>query len=432
MWLVPRQSRGLSLRSDVPQVVRDALVRWYEGEGTDADHRASVTMVVKARTHGQWIACDCLGADTPPPLMSPAYLSEAETYYLRRLTSERQKRPEHENDCPFFREQAPQRFREKRSAVPPTTDEPHGLFTAHGLAPEKLAGMPDESEPDDRTRGVTIPRLARLLWLLMEMSAVNVVEPLPADSGRDSSMAKEFARLRSAAERLFVAPGIPLSKHFYTHIEPYQRNVVFARLRKAAQTWPTGLAPQAFLALYALDISGTTITLAQGHELEIKTQVQYTGALAGPPYLVLVVVGEHNPRDGYAALRAYAQPLARATNFVAVHNQAERDAVTGLLDLQYRWRRRDIAIGFKRPPFDLASRIGPIRPDLVLDIQDDSTGELIEAAIEVIAKDDPDYLDDKQHKIAALAELGPTVFARAATIRDHGMAAILKANLGIG
>ena len=146
---------------------------------------------------------------------------------------------------------------------------------------------------------------------------------------------------------------------------------------------------------------------------------------------MLVVVGELNPRDGYAALRAYAQPLARAANFVAVHNQAERDAVTDLLDLQYRWRRRDIAIGFKRPLFDIASRIGPIRPDLILDIQDYSTGELIEAAIEVIAKDDPDYLDAKQRKIAALAELGPTVFARAATIRDHGMAAILKANLGI-
>ena len=144
MWLVPRHSRGLSLRTDVPVVVRDALVRWYEGEGTDADHRASVTMVVKARTHGQWIACDCLGGETPPPLMSPSYLSEAETYYLRRLTSTRQKRPEHLTDCPFYREQAPQRFREKRSAIPSTIDEPHGLFNAHRLAPEKLAAMPDE------------------------------------------------------------------------------------------------------------------------------------------------------------------------------------------------------------------------------------------------------------------------------------------------
>ena len=94
MWLVPRHSRGLTLRTPVPDVVRDALVRWYEGEGSEADHRASVTMVTKARTHGQWIACSCMGDTDPPPLMSAAYLSEAETYYLRRLTSKRQRRPE--------------------------------------------------------------------------------------------------------------------------------------------------------------------------------------------------------------------------------------------------------------------------------------------------------------------------------------------------
>ena len=93
MWLVPRDTRGLTSRSPVPDVVREALVRWYTGEGEGSDHRASVIMVVKARDHHQWIACDCLGEGTDPPLLSPAYLSEAETYYLRRLTSIRRKRP---------------------------------------------------------------------------------------------------------------------------------------------------------------------------------------------------------------------------------------------------------------------------------------------------------------------------------------------------
>lgn len=126
MWLVPRDTRGLTSRSPVPDVVREALVRWYTGEGEDSDHRASVIMVVKARDHHQWIACDCLGEGTDPPLLSPAYLSEAETYYLRRLTSIRQRRPEHDVDCPFFREQAPPRIREKATATPRTINEPDG------------------------------------------------------------------------------------------------------------------------------------------------------------------------------------------------------------------------------------------------------------------------------------------------------------------
>ena len=432
MWLVPRHSRGLSLRTPVPDVVRDALVRWYGGEGSEADHRASVTMVVKARTHEQWIACNCLGECEPPPLMSPAYLSEAETYYLRRLTAKRQRRPEHDHDCPFYREQAPQRFREKRSADPPVIHEPDGLFIAHRLAPEKLAEAPDNAEPDDRSRGVAIPRLARLLWLLMDMAHVNEVDPLPARAGRGTTMASEFGRLRRTAQRLNIAPGIPLSDHFYTHIDPFERNVVFARLRKAAKDWPAALAPQAFLALYANDISGTTLFLGKGKELDLKTRVQYSGSLIGPPYLVLVVVGEHNPRDGYAALRGFAQPVARTSNFVPVHNAYERKIACDLLDLQYHLRRRAIHLGFKRPLFDMPSNAGPVRPDFVLDIRDNQTGELIETALEIIAREDPDYLAAKRRQLDTLSEAGRVIAARASTIDSYGTAAILKANLGIG
>ena len=244
MWLVPRDTRGLTSRTDVPAVVREALVRWYTGHGEDSDHRASVITVVKARDHHQWIACDCLGEVTDPPLLSPAYLSEAETYYLRRLTSIRQRRPEHDVDCPFFREQAPPRIREKATATPRTINEPDGLFSAHRLAPEKLAQLPDDDEPDDRTRGVAIPRLARLLWLLMEMAHVNVIEPLEIGEPREARMALEFARLRSAAERVEIAPGVPLARHFYTHIDPYERGIVFARLREAAKSWPPRPAPR--------------------------------------------------------------------------------------------------------------------------------------------------------------------------------------------
>lgn len=41
------------------------------------------------------------------------------------------------------------------------------------------------------------------------------------------------------------------------------------------------------------------------------------------------VVGEHNPREGYACLRAYAQPITRPANFVAIHNLAERKTIVG-------------------------------------------------------------------------------------------------------
>jgi hypothetical protein len=94
----------------------------------------------------------------------------------------------------------------------------------------------------------------------------------------------------------------------------------------------------------------------------------------------------------YACLRAYAQPIARPANFVAIHNLAERKTIVGLLDLQYRLRRRGIGVGFKRLLFDIATSIGEMRPDLLLDLRDFTTGEVIEAALEVVTGDDADAL----------------------------------------
>ena len=435
MWLVPRDTRGLASRTGVPDVVRSALVRWYSGDGEDSDHRASVIMVVKARDHHQWIACDCLGDAADPPLLSPAYLSEAETYYLRRLTSIRQRRPEHHVDCPFFREQAPPRIREKATATPRTINEPDGLFSAHRLAPEKLAQLPEDDEPDDRTRGVAIPRLARLLWQLMEMARVNVVEPLGRGEPREASMALEFGRLRSAAERVEIAPGIPLARHLYTHIDPYERGIVFAKLREAARHWPAEHAPQAFLLLYAVDISGTTVTLAGGRELIVKNRIRHIGVhqrRIGPPFLVLAVIGEHNPREGYAALRAYAQPVARPSNFIAVHNAAERETIVGLLDLQYRLRRRGIGIGFKRLLFDVATSAGEVRPDLLLDLRDFTTGEVMEAALEVVTGSDADTLGLKMRQVEKLREIAPVVTIHAEDLEDGALEAAVLDQLHIG
>src|SRR3546814_2359497 len=97
----------------------------------------------QARIGGRCIACDCLSADAPPPILTPAFLSEAETYYLRRLTSVN--RPEHRADCPFFRDQATNRLSEVRTQESPA-DPPTGYFEVLRPAPEKLAQRPERSE----------------------------------------------------------------------------------------------------------------------------------------------------------------------------------------------------------------------------------------------------------------------------------------------
>lgn len=437
MWLVPRDTPGLTGRTDVPAVVREALVRWYEGVGSEADHRASVTLVVKARDHRRWLACDCLGASTMPPLLSPAFLTEAETYYLRRLTSQGRNRPEHLTACPFHRPQAPQRFRERATAVPRGIAEPDGYFSALGLAAEKLAQAPDDADLDDRSRGVAIPRLARLLWRLMDDAGVNVLDALPETGGNDRSLSSELGRLRLAAERLAIAPGIPLRSHLYTHVEPLERGQVYARLRAAALGWPDGHAPQAFLALFAHDVSGATVTLAAGKRLEIANRVQHAGIHRrgiGGPLIVFVLVGELNPRDGYAALRAYAQPIASAGLLIPVQSAAEREVVARLARLQYRLRRRFVALSVRKPLFDTMTRLGPRRPDLALSLRDHRTGELYDAALVVADAGDPDEAALKAAQARDLAELGAAISVDADAVArgdvERAIAARLDLDLG--
>lgn len=162
MWLIDRQGDGQKgRRIPLPDLVRSALVRWYMGEGSRGDEEAGIALVQQARIGAKWIACDCLGPDTRPPVLTPAFLSEAETYYLRRLTGA--DRPEHRPQCPFFREQATNRISEIRTPHSPA-DPPEGYFEVLRPAPEKLAQKPQADSIDDRTRNATVPRLARLLW----------------------------------------------------------------------------------------------------------------------------------------------------------------------------------------------------------------------------------------------------------------------------
>ncbi len=136
MWLVGKDTSGKTGRVAISDELKAALVRWYTGRGSEADHRASVSLVSTARENHKWIACDCLGPERPPPLMSAAYLSFQETYYLRRLTS----RPGHDSGCPFHLPQAPPRIRETVKDSLYAIGLPKGLFSAHQKAPETRAG----------------------------------------------------------------------------------------------------------------------------------------------------------------------------------------------------------------------------------------------------------------------------------------------------
>lgn len=405
MWLVAKDTTGSTGRVAIGDGLRAALVRWYTGHGNEADHRACVSLVVTARENHKWLACDCLGEVTAPPLLSPAYLSFQETYYLRRLTS----RPMHAPACPFFLPQAPPRIRETARDSLYALDVPDGLFNAHQKAPEKLAQKPDHSEPDDRSRGVAIPRLGKLLWLLLERAGSNVLRELPPAGPREGSISQEMRFLRRAAQGLEIAPGVPLSAHLYTNAIDYEKRRVHARLRAAAERWPHEFAPQAFLLLEANAVTSTEIVTGLG-TISVRNRIQHTGIIRAevePPFLVLAVVGEHSRKEGYVALRAYAQPVLSGNQFVPTERDHDRDVLRALQDAQYILRRRDIRMAVKKILFDLPFADVSVRPDFLIALLDDNTGQECRFALQILRSSDDDYLALRAIERTRLSQLGP-------------------------
>lgn len=407
MWLTTKDTTGLTGGVAISDGLRAALVRWYTGRGDEADHRASVSLVITARENHKWIACDCLGHNVTPPLMSPAYLSFQETYYLRRLTS----RPSHKVKCPFYMPQAPQRIRETAKDTIYAIDHPKGLFNAHQKAPEKLAQKPEDTEPDDRSRGVAIPRLGKLLWLLLERAGSNVLRELPPSGPREASISEEMKRLKGIAGQFEIAPGIKLATHLYTAAIEYEKRRVHGRLRAAAATWPEEFAPQAFLLLEASRISSSEIVTGLG-TVAIRNRIQHTGIIRAEvegPFLVLAVVGEHSKKEGYRALRAYAQPVFTGNQFVPAEREHDRDVLRALQKAQYKLRRHDVRMAVKKVLFDLPTKRGSARPDFLIALLDERTGVEMKIPLQILQSNDPDYLELRRAEQDHLEDIGPVL-----------------------
>jgi hypothetical protein len=339
--------------------------------------------------------------------MSAAYLSFQETYYLRRLTS----RPGHEPGCPFHLPQAPPRIRETVKDSLYAIGIPKGLFSAHQKAPEKLAQRPEDIEPDDRSRGVAIPRLGKLLWLLLERAGSNILRELPATGRRAGSISEEMRHLKRAAQGLDIAPGIRLSDHLYTNAIDYEKRRVHARLRAAAETWPSEFAPQAFLLLEASEVSSSEVVTGLG-TVEIRNRIQHTGIIRAevePPFLVLAVVGEHSRREGYLALRAYAQPVFSGNQFVPAEREHDRDVLRALQQAQYELRRLGVRMAVKKVLFDLTLAAGSARPDFLVALLDEHSGLECKFALQILQSDDADYLELRSIERERLSHAGLVV-----------------------
>ena len=420
MKLVPKGSSGSGQGGSLlPDPMTSALVRWYTGKGSKNDEAVSVALVQNARRTRLWLACDCRSDSPVRPVISPALLTSAETYYLRRLTG--RQRAQHDALCPFHRAQVMSEPA-TREAKPKPIEAPAGYFAVLKPEPEKLAQKPDD-DIAERVRSASIPKLARLLWFLMERAGTNHVRFDKPDVAH--SISDQFKQLKHAATTIEIAPRITLDRAFHTHGAPYHSGALYARLRASAAHWPKAHAPQAFMLLYAHDIDGETVHLASGEPIVLATRVQSPRSRANPvsgPFLVLIVVGEHPDIQGYAAIRGYAQPVHSGHHFVPVDTNSQRSVVDTLIAIGHQISESGAQCELIRPLFDFPTPAGLIRPDLMIDMSDPSTGEMRRLLIMV-----QESTATRPREIAdALADYAPVIRTDAVGARNGRLAAAIK------
>ena len=386
----------------VPAHIAAALRNAYLGNPTAEEMTEAIEAVRTARTSRKWFACDCRSEEGVYPLIAPAYLTSAKTYYLRRLAGPR--RPLHAVTCPFYRDRGEKGLGPLPGRRIPV-QAPVGFFSViEQDSTRKVAAAGDRLSSIPAERSYSPSPLARQLLRLVRLAGLNRLPPV--QSSQPSSIAGEFGRLRAAAENILVSKNIPLARVLATHPDAYLTNRLFAQIRRAQAGSPSE-PPQGFLLLYASRLSPHIVHAAS------KADIEIAGGIASPPgvslaedgpFLVLGVVGDYAGAKGLAALRAYAQPIYSANQFIPVSGDFQRSLLRSVNSL--RWalshRRPELRISLEIPLFDMHTREGPVRPDLAAEVISTETGE-----VRTCYLIDSNRSEDDAPGASALSEFGP-------------------------
>lgn len=388
MWLCARQGTGReATRLEIDQETVDRLTRWYSGHGDRGDELRSIALVRLARRKGQWIACDCLGDQTAPPLLAPACLSVSRTWYLRRLTGP--SRPRHRNNCPFAVEQ---------ETVPSTTTQLPDVELSHWFRaieppPRHMAKRAaTASAAANRTASLT-PHLGRLCHLMMQRAGLT---RLTLWDRANHGIARQFEALYQANCALMIAPERPLGDLLFSHQRDLVSGAVQRELTRRFDNWPRGHAPQAFVLAYARGIDQNRILTADGPiTIGVKhaqsgdePAVTYRGSILSPsliprpggPWLCLIVVGRPPEGGMVQPLKAWAEPILSGRAFFPVRTDFERTILWTLLSAAPAMAARGTQVEAFRPLFGK----DPLAAGLQFEIVDHATGEVRHLSVNTI------------------------------------------------
>ena len=108
-------------------------------------------------------------------------------------------------------------------------------------------------------------------------------------------------------------------------------------------------------------------------------------------------------------MRAYAQPVFTGNQFIPTERDHDREVLSQIQKAQYHLRRSHIRMAAKKILFDIPTEHGTARPDFLIALLNDETGEELKFALQVLQSQDQRYLELRGIERERLKELGPVI-----------------------
>jgi len=331
----------------IEDAVGSAIMRVVARTATDRDLHAAMHLLVDAHQKDAWLACGCQEAGDPP-LVAIVYRQDSKSYYLRRMDGNG--RRTHAESCPFTT-----RKETRLAGVHGTNQHPidPGVMEAPLSEEADLyllnqQGEYRTAEPDEASMGgsmdqsPTRPRLARIMFHLLEKAGVNIIDPkraadLKVGEKLNDIVRSQYHAIRQAAEKMRLCDGIALSECLWLHPDEITKARAFHKLRKMAGRWPVHVLPQGYLLTVAEDVTDGHLHFRNGTKIRVTGEISkyapdHTGAKA--PYWVIALVAQAGRRNFFEVRHAYAHPVFNAGLLVPVDSDDERETLKVLLGMQ--------------------------------------------------------------------------------------------------
>lgn len=304
--------------------------------------------LLKVRSEGQWLACDCQAHNAP--VMNVTLNGSTGTLFLKNNPGT----PEHAPGCPFAKDdRAPGERADHDDDAPASwlaPDRPLKLIGDFKLGTGTGADAPvhERREPH---------RLLSLLLTLVEASGLNVYA-----THLKQDLSAQFAALRSVAARYPLIDRVPASHYLQTRLDIKHMMMLKTRLKDSSAF--AGHRRHGLLLDCVSEVRARKVLTAvggagfdfQGHHS------RWGGAKAQGPLLALAIYSTTQPqRQYYELIHLATLPVLSRGQLFPIYRDEEREPLKMLMGLIDWMAGKGVNVTMRRPVIG-----GAVMDELVL------------------------------------------------------------------